>query len=183
MAAAAVQRWDWGGGSACHLDRNTLTLCSSGRWSMVKDKVSNYLHDEYKVIEEEKGAYQPGVSAWLRKLKKVSYEANDVFDELKMGKKLQRIVQDIESLVAGMNAYGFRHNWQALSSKPWRQTDPILIESEKDIVSRSRNEEKKKIVKILLDHGPKLKDPKSWKYAIPGCRPKQDWFKMSIEIV
>jgi hypothetical protein len=72
-----------------------------------------------------------------------------------MGKKLQKIVQDIEILVAGMNAYGFRHRWQVLSSKPWRQTDPILIESEKDIVSRSRNEEKK-IVKILLDQGNKV---------------------------
>jgi len=58
--------------------------------SMVKDKVSIYLLDEYKVVEgmeeqrdilerklpailhiiddaEGKGAYQPGVSAWLKK--------------------------------------------------------------------------------------------------------------------
>jgi Leucine-rich repeat (LRR) protein len=183
--------------------------------SIVKNKVSSYLLDEYKVMEgmeeqrsilerrlpailhiiddaEEKGAYQPGVNAWLKALKKVSYEANDVFDELKyealrreakkrghkphhnrldmdvvnvfpaynpivfrrrMGKKLQKIVQDIEALVAEMNAFGFRDRRQSPSSMPLRQMDSIMIDSEKDIVTRSRNEEKKKIVKILLDHG------------------------------
>ncbi|CAO2176357.1 unnamed protein product [Urochloa humidicola] len=182
--------------------------------SIVKNKVSSYLLDEYKVMEgmeeqreilerrlpailqiiddaEEKGAHQPGVSAWLKKLKKVSYEANDVFDEFKyealarearkkghrphynmlgmdvvslfpaynpimfgrrMGKKLQKIVQDIEVLVAEMNAFGFRDRRQAPSSMPLRQMDPVMIDSEKDIISRSRNEEKKKFIKILFDH-------------------------------
>ncbi|OEL31442.1 hypothetical protein BAE44_0007539, partial [Dichanthelium oligosanthes] len=32
---------------------------------------------------EEKGAHQPGVRAWLKALRKVSYEANNVFDEFK----------------------------------------------------------------------------------------------------
>ncbi|CAL5008248.1 unnamed protein product [Urochloa decumbens] len=182
--------------------------------SIVKNKMSSYLLDEYKVMEgmeeqreilerrlpailriiddaEEKGANDAGVSAWLKALKKVSYEANDVFDEFKyealrreakkrghkphhkphhnmldidvaslfpivfrhrMGKKLRKIVRDIEALVAEMNAFGFRNRRQALSLMPLRQTDPVMIDSEEDIVSRSRNEEKKKIVKILLDH-------------------------------
>ncbi|CAO2189638.1 unnamed protein product [Urochloa humidicola] len=130
--------------------------------SMVKDKVSSYLLDEYKVMEgmeeqreilerklpaildiiedaEEKAEHRAGVRAWLKALKKVSYQANDVFDEFnyealtreakkkghqphhnmlgmdvvslfpaynpatvfhrRMGKKLQKIVQDIEVLV------------------------------------------------------------------------------------
>jgi hypothetical protein len=179
--------------------------------SMVKDKMSSYLLDEYKVMEgmeeqreilerklpaildiiedaEEKGADRAGVRAWLKALKKVSYRANDVFDEFKyealareakkrgyhgmlgmnvvslfpaynhivfrrrMGKKLQKIVQDIVVLVAEMNTFGFTHRQQAPSLKPWRQTDPVMIDSEKDIVSRSRNNEKKKIVKMILDH-------------------------------
>jgi hypothetical protein len=180
--------------------------------SIVNNKVSSYLLDEYKVMEgmeeqqeilvrrlpailhiiddaEKKGAYQPRVTAWLKALKKVSYEANDVFDEFKyealrreakkrghrpdhnmlgmesafpsynpimfrrrMGKKLHKIVQDIETLVAEMNAFGFRDRRQAPSSMPLRQMDPVMIDSEKDIVSRSRNEEKKEIVKILLHH-------------------------------
>ncbi|XP_021320902.1 putative disease resistance protein RGA1 isoform X3 [Sorghum bicolor] len=178
--------------------------------SMVKDKVSSYLLDEYKVMEgmeeqreilerqlpailqiiddaEEKGA-QPGVGAWLKALKKASYEANDVFDEFKyealarearkrghrnthgmdvvsllpacnsimfrrrMGKKLQKIVQDIEVLVTKMNDFGFSHRPQKISEMPLRQMDHVMIDSEKDIVSRSRTQEKKKIMKILLDH-------------------------------
>ncbi|KAJ1267445.1 hypothetical protein BS78_07G056400 [Paspalum vaginatum] len=179
--------------------------------SMVKNKVSSYLLDEYKVMEgmeeqreilerrlpailqiiddaEEKGAHQPGVGAWLKQLKKVSYEANDVFDEFKyealareakkkghrsrrgmdivssfpahnpimfrhrMGKKLQKIVHNIEVLVAEMNAFGFSHRKQAPLSKTRQPTDPFMIESEKDIVSISRSKDKEKIVNILLGH-------------------------------
>jgi Leucine-rich repeat (LRR) protein len=183
--------------------------------SMVKDKVSSYLLDEYNVMEgmeeqrdvlerklpaildiiedaEEKAAHRAGVRAWLKALKKVSYEANDVFDEFeyealareakkkghrpyhnmlsmdvvslfpahnpatvfrrRMGKKLQKIVQDIDVLVAEMNAFGFSHGQQAPPSKLCRQTDPIMIDCEKDIVKRSRSKEQDKIVKILLDN-------------------------------
>ncbi|TVU23450.1 hypothetical protein EJB05_25817, partial [Eragrostis curvula] len=175
--------------------------------SMVKEKASSYLLDQYKVMEgmeeqrttlerklpaildiiqdaEEKGAFRPGVRAWLKDLKKVSYQANDVFDEFKyealrreaekkghyslktlrrfparnpivfryrMGKKLQKIVQTIEVLVTEMNTFGFRHLQQAPTSKQWRKTDPIMVDSDKDIISRSREEEKKKILKILVD--------------------------------
>ncbi|CAL5010373.1 unnamed protein product [Urochloa decumbens] len=184
--------------------------------SMVKDKVSNYLLDEYKVMEgmeeqrdilerklpaildiiqdaEEKAAHRAGVRAWIKALKKVSYQANDIFDEFKyealareakkkghrphynmlgmevvrlspvynaatvfrrrMGKKLQKIVQDIDVLVAEMNAFGFSNGQQTPQSKPYRQTDPVMIDCEKDIVKRSRSKEEDKIVKILLDHG------------------------------
>ncbi|TVU23485.1 hypothetical protein EJB05_25854, partial [Eragrostis curvula] len=175
--------------------------------SMVKEKASSYLLDQYRVMEgmeeqrkimerklpaildiiqdaEEKGAFRPGVRAWLKDLKTVTYEANDVFDEFKyealrreaqkkghynmktlrrfparnpivfryrMGKKLQKIVQTIEVLVTEMNTFGFRHLQQAPPSKQWRKTDPIMVDSDKDIISRSREEEKKKILKILLD--------------------------------
>nr|AAM47627.1 Putative NBS-LRR type resistance protein [Oryza sativa Japonica Group]AAP51994.1 NB-ARC domain containing protein [Oryza sativa Japonica Group] len=185
--------------------------------SMVKEKVSSYLLDQYKVMEgmeqqreilerklpaildviedaEEKGAFRPGVSAWLRALKKVAYEANDVFDEFKyealrrdarkkgqfnmlgmdvvslfpsynpimfrnkMGKKLQKIVGSIEVLVSEMNSFGFIHRQQAPPSNQWRQTDSIMADSEKDIIRRSRDEEKKKIVKILHNHASSNRD-------------------------
>ncbi|KAG2549971.1 putative disease resistance protein RGA4 [Panicum virgatum] len=178
--------------------------------SMVKEKLSSYLLDQYKVMEgmeeqrkilerklpaildiiqdaEVKGAYRPGVRAWLKDLKTVAYEANDVFDNFKyealrreakkkgqynmlgidtvsllpahnpilfrhrMAKKLQKIVQTIEVLVAEMNAFGFTHLEPAPPSVQWRKTDSIMLDSDKDIVSRSRDEEMKKIVRILLD--------------------------------
>ncbi|KAF8747278.1 hypothetical protein HU200_013268 [Digitaria exilis] len=131
--------------------------------SMVKDKVSSYLLDEYKVMEgmeeqreilerklpaildiiedaEEKAAHRAGVRAWLKALRKDGQE------------KLQKIVHDIDVLVGEMNAFGFSHKQQAPPLKSSRQTDPVMIESEKDIVKRSRKNEEEKIVKILLDH-------------------------------
>ncbi|EEC66528.1 hypothetical protein OsI_32656 [Oryza sativa Indica Group] len=201
--------------------------------SMVKEKVSSYLLDQYKVMEgmeqqreilerklpaildviedaEEKGAFRPGVSAWLRALKKVAYEANDVFDEFKyealrrdarkkgqfnmlgmdvvslfpsynpimfrnkMGKKLQKIVGSIEVLVSEMNSFGYIHRQQAPASNQWRQTDSIMADSEKDIIRRSRDEEKKKIVKILHNHASSNRDllvlPIDLQEAISGKR-------------
>ncbi|GJN05132.1 hypothetical protein PR202_ga22737 [Eleusine coracana subsp. coracana] len=174
---------------------------------MVKDKASSYLLDKYRVMEgmeeqrkilerklpaildiiqdaEEKGAFRPGVGVWLKDLKTVSYEANDVFDEFnyealrreaqkkghhrikaltsfparnpivsryRMGKKLRKFVQAFEVLVTEMNKFEFRHIQRAPPSKQWRETDPIMVDSDKDIISRSRDEEKKKIMRMLLD--------------------------------
>ncbi|KAF6987494.1 hypothetical protein CFC21_005138 [Triticum aestivum] len=52
-----------------------------------------------------------------------------------------------------MNAFGFKHIQQVPPSKQWRITDSILNNSEKDIVSRSTDAEKKQIVSILIDQG------------------------------
>ncbi|GJN05130.1 hypothetical protein PR202_ga22735 [Eleusine coracana subsp. coracana] len=132
-------------------------------------------------MQRRKKLSRPGVRAWPKELKTVSYEANDIFDEFKyetlrreaekkghhrtkvltsfpahnpivfryrMGKKLRKIVQTIEVLVTEMNTFDFRQ--QAPPSKQWRKTDSIMVDFDKGIVSRSRDEEKKKIIKILL---------------------------------
>ena len=164
----------------------------------LKEKASSYLLDQYKVMqgmeeqreilarrlpaildfidEAESGPSRSGVSSWLQALKKVSYEAIDVFDEFKyealrrdackkghyntlgvdlvslfparnpivfryrMGKKLRKIVQNIEVLVKEMNDFGFTQRQQALRPKQWRKTVSIMVDSDKDIVSRSRDE-------------------------------------------
>ncbi|KAL6626205.1 hypothetical protein ACP70R_029931 [Stipagrostis hirtigluma subsp. patula] len=176
--------------------------------SMVKDKASNYILDQYKVMEgmeeqhkilkrklpaildvitdaEQQSSHREGAKAWLQELKTVAYEANDVFDEFnyealrrqakkkghmsklgmgalklfpthnrvafrnRMGNKLRRIVETIEILVAEMNAFGFKYQPQALASKQWRETDSIIVDPE-NIVGRSRDDERKNIVKKLV---------------------------------
>ncbi|WVZ57968.1 hypothetical protein U9M48_008292 [Paspalum notatum var. saurae] len=173
--------------------------------SLLKEKASSYLLDQYKVMQgmeeqreilgrrlpailDRRGASRSGVSAWLHALKKVSYEAIDVFDEFKyealrrearrkghysmlsmdvvslfpdhnrvvfryrMGKKLRSIVQAIEVLLKEMKAFGFTTQKQEVPPLMMlRQADSIMVDSEKDLLSRSRNEEKNKIVKILLE--------------------------------
>ncbi|KQJ86490.1 putative disease resistance protein RGA1 [Brachypodium distachyon] len=76
---------------------------------------------------------------------------NPIVFRHRMGKKLQRIVRTVGELVAEMNAFGFKQLQQAPPSKLWRITDSIMKDSEKDIVIRSRDDEKKKIVRILID--------------------------------
>ncbi|VAH86172.1 unnamed protein product [Triticum turgidum subsp. durum] len=178
--------------------------------SLVKDKASSYLLEKYKVMKgmeeqhrvlkrrlraimdvitdaEQAASHRDGAMAWLEEVKRVAYEANDVFDEFnyealrreakknehyrqlrfdavklfpthnrfvfrdKMGKKLCKVVQDIEVLVAEMNAFGFKYQQQALASKQWRHTDHVIFDP-KEIISRSRSQETKNIVATLLGH-------------------------------
>ncbi|KAM0864649.1 hypothetical protein ACQ4PT_043784 [Festuca glaucescens] len=143
--------------------------------SMLRDKASNYLLDQYNVMEgmeeqhkilkrklpaildiityaeEQATAHMEGAKAWLQELKTVAYEANEVFDEFKMGIKLCRILRDIEALIADMQAFGFKYQPQPQPSvsKQWRQTYYVIIDP-REIAMRSRDKEKKNIVDILL---------------------------------
>ncbi|CAD6252606.1 unnamed protein product [Miscanthus lutarioriparius] len=189
----------------------TASLVVAPLVSLLKEKVSSYLLDQYNVMEgmekqrkilkrklpaildimadaEKQASRRGGVKAWLEELKTVAYEANDVFDEfeyealrrrakknghiiklgmagvklfpthnrvafrIRMGNRLSSIVEAIKVLVEEMKDFGFdKLQPEAPAWKEWRQTDSIIVDPE-NIVSRSRDKEREKIIEVLLSH-------------------------------
>ncbi|XP_044953267.1 putative disease resistance protein RGA4 [Hordeum vulgare subsp. vulgare] len=74
---------------------------------------------------------------------------NRIVFRYKMGRKLCRILQAIEVLIAEMHAFRFKYRPQPQVSKQWRQTDHVIIDPQ-EIASESREKDKKNIVDILL---------------------------------
>uniref|UniRef100_K3ZMH5 Uncharacterized protein n=1 Tax=Setaria italica TaxID=4555 RepID=K3ZMH5_SETIT len=77
---------------------------------------------------------------------------NRVIFRIRMASKLQRVVDTIKVLVDEMNVFGFNRpqHQQAPALKEGRETDSNIVDP-KNIVSRSRHEERKKIVEILVN--------------------------------
>ncbi|XP_066336106.1 putative disease resistance protein RGA3 [Miscanthus floridulus] len=70
----------------------------------------------------------------------------------RMGNKLSGIVEAIKVLVEEMKDFGFdKLQPEAPAWKEWRQTDSIIADPE-NIVSRSRDKEREKIIEVLLSH-------------------------------
>ncbi|XP_039798720.1 putative disease resistance protein RGA4 isoform X2 [Panicum virgatum] len=178
--------------------------------SMVKEKASSYLLDQYKVMEgmkeqhkllkrklpaildvitdaeEQAAAKREGAKVWLEEVRKVAYQANDVLDEFKyealrrkakkeghykalgmdviklfpshnrivfrhkMANKLRMILKEIDVLIAEMNAFRFKFKPGPPEPTNYlRQRNSDIIDPT-NIVSRSRDDEKKDVVDRLL---------------------------------
>jgi len=77
---------------------------------------------------------------------------NRVVFRCRMGNKLSSIVEAIKVLVEEMNVFGFdKLQPEAPAWKEWRQTDSVIVDPE-NIVSRSRDKEREKIIEVLLSH-------------------------------
>ena len=77
---------------------------------------------------------------------------NRVVFRFRMGNKLSSIVEAIKVLVEEMKDFGFdKLQPEAPAWKEWRQTDSIIVDPE-NIVSRSRDKEREKIIEVLLSH-------------------------------
>ncbi|KAM3405814.1 hypothetical protein ACQJBY_000064 [Aegilops geniculata] len=74
---------------------------------------------------------------------------NRIVFRYKMGRKLCRILKAIDVLIAEMHAFRFKYRPQLAVSNKWRHTDYVIIDPQ-EIASRSRHEDKKNIVDILL---------------------------------
>jgi len=179
--------------------------------SMVKDKASSYLLDQYKVMEgmeeqhkllkrklpaildvitdaeEQAAAKREGAKVWLEEVRKVAYQANDVLDEFKyealrrkakkeghykalgmdviklfpshnrivfrhkMANKLRMILQEIDVLIAEMNAFRFKFKPGPPEPTNYlRQSNSDIIDPV-NIAKESRAQEKKDVVDRLLD--------------------------------
>ncbi|CAL4910052.1 unnamed protein product [Urochloa decumbens] len=177
--------------------------------SMVKEKASSYLLDQYKVMEglekqhkllkrklpaildvitdaeEQAAAKREGAKAWLEEVRNVAYQANDVLDEfkyealrrkareeghykelgmdviklfpshnrfafrIKMGNKLRVILEELDVLIAEMNAFRFKFRPGApMPVNRLRESSSEII-NHKKIAEKSRAKEKEEVVKAL----------------------------------
>ncbi|VAH12166.1 unnamed protein product [Triticum turgidum subsp. durum] len=112
--------------------------------------VANEVFDEFKYEALRRESMKKG---HYRKLCfdviKLFPTYNHIVFRYKMGRKLCRILQAIEVLIAEMHAFRFKYRPQPPVFKQWRQTDYVIIDPQ-EIASRSRDKDKRNIVATLL---------------------------------
>nr|CAB3455847.1 unnamed protein product [Digitaria exilis] len=126
--------------------------------SMVKEKASSYLLDQYKVMEgmedqhevlkrklpaildvvtdaeEQAAKHREGAKSWLEAVRKVAYKANDVLDEFKY-EALRRKAKadghynmDVRKVIRSHNRFVFRHRMANKLRKILQEMDVLIAE-------------------------------------------------------
>lgn len=125
-------------------------------WLGVLKTVAYQAIDIFDEFEYEALRRQAKKNGHITKLGKAGVKLfpthNRVIFRIRMASKLQRVVDTIKVLVDEMNVFGFNRpqHQQAPALKEGRETDSNIVDP-KNIVSRSRHEERKKIVEILVN--------------------------------
>ncbi|XP_072150039.1 disease resistance protein RGA2-like [Setaria viridis] len=153
-----------------------------GPLSLVKEKASSYLLYQYKVMEEQhenlkvmlpfileritdaekQATDKEAIRPWLQKLKVAAYEAIEVFDEFNYEALRRQAKKEGRYIKLGMDSQmrDFRFDKQPQAQVQINylcENDSTMIDPE--IVSRSRDEEKQKIVRMLVKEQANNKDP------------------------
>jgi hypothetical protein len=79
---------------------------------------------------------------------------NRIVFRYRMGIRLRLLLQAFEVLIVEMNAFRFKFQPQQVSMK-WRQTDSMIVDP-MEILSRSRAQDKEKVVDTLLHQGSRV---------------------------
>ncbi|EMS47646.1 Putative disease resistance protein RGA4 [Triticum urartu] len=136
-------------------DSEQAASCRAGAAAWLEDikKVAykaNELFDEFKYEALRRKAKKEGHYNDLGFSMVKLFPSNNCFVFRKrMGRKLHRIVQEIEALMAEKNTFGFQNQQQQPVSNQWREMDGGIFDLEK-ITSRSREKDKKNIIDILV---------------------------------
>ncbi|RLN28037.1 hypothetical protein C2845_PM05G25910 [Panicum miliaceum] len=133
--------------------------------SMVKEKASSYLLDQYQVMEGLEKQHE----FLKRKLPAILDVIADAEEQRHprekgrrlgwrgMGNKSRMILQELDVLIAEMNAFRFKFRPEApVPINYLRQNSADIIDDPMKIASRSRDGEKKKVIKTLPDEASNL---------------------------
>nr|UBY07393.1 NBS-LRR disease resistance protein [Dasypyrum villosum] len=136
-------------------DSEQAAACRAGAAAWLEDikKVAykaNELFDEFKYEALRRKAKKEGHYNDLGfSMVKLFPTNNSFVFRKRMGRKLHRIVQDIDALIAEKNTFGFQNQQQQPVSNQWREMDGGIFDLNK-ITSRSREKDKKNIIDILV---------------------------------